>query len=172
MAPMTRADLLATLKRLRACPDAQMWAAATPGDPSDLWSTCDRVDWLLWLAAESGIVLPVVLAACDCARTAIGFVPAGEDRPLRAIDVAERIGRGEITGGAAVDAAGAAARAAVDAGDAAVAAVAAGAAGDAAGAAARAAARAENLRLVRARIPWSLVESALSAASEVTSSPE
>ena len=105
MAPMTRADLLATLKRLRACPDAQMWAAATPGDPSDLWSTCDRVDWLLWLAAESGIVLPVVLAACDCARTAIGFVPAGEDRPLRAIDVAERIGRGEITGGAAVDAA-------------------------------------------------------------------
>ena len=161
MAPMTRADLLATLKRLRACPDAQMWAAATPGDPSDLWSTCDRVDWLLWLAAESGIVLPVVLAACDCARTAIGFVPAGEDRPLRAIDVAERIGRGEITGGAAVDAAGAAVDAA---GDAAV---------DAAGDAAGAAARAENLRLVRARIPWSLVESALiSAASEVTSSPE
>ena len=139
---MTRADLLATLKRLRACPDAQMWAAATPGDPSDLWSTCDRVDWLLWLAAESGIVLPVVLAACDCARTAIGFVPAGEDRPLRAIDVAERIGRGEITGGAAVDAAGAAVDAAgvaaVDAaGDAAV-----DAAGDAAGAAAWAAARA------------------------------
>ena len=172
MAPMTRADLLATLRRLRACPDAQMWAAATPGDPSDLWSTCDRVDWLLWLAAESGIVLPVVLAACDCARTAIGFVPAGEDRPLRAIDVAERIGRGEITGGAAVDAAGAAVDAAGDAavaaGDAAVAAAWA-AAGDAAGAAARA----ENLRLVRARIPWSLVESALiSAASEVTSSPE
>ena len=162
---MTRADLLATLKRLRACPDAQMWAAATPGDPSDLWSTCDRVDWLLWLAAESGIVLPVVLAACDCARTAIGFVPAGEDRPLRAIDVAERIGRGEITGGAAVDAAGAAVDAA---GDAAV-----DAAGDAAGAAgaaraAEGAAGAENLRLVRARIPWSLVESALiSAASEV-----
>ena len=154
MAAMTRAELLAHLQRLHACPDAQAWVAATPGDPSHLWSTSDRVDWLLWLAAESGLVLPVVLAACDCARTALRYVPVGEDRPLRAIEIAERIGSGELTGAAAGDARAAAwaARAA------------AGAAGDAAWA--------ENLRLVRARIPWALVESALSAASESVSSPE
>ena len=38
-----------------------------------------------------------VLCACACARTALRHVPAGDLRPLRAIETAERWARGEAT---------------------------------------------------------------------------
>jgi hypothetical protein len=39
----------------------------------------------------------VVRAACDCARTALRYVPGGEDRPRLAIETAEAWCRGEAT---------------------------------------------------------------------------
>ena len=56
----------------------------------------------------------VVLAACDCAETALRYVPAGEDRPRRAIETARAWARGQATL-AQVRAASSAASAFVDA---------------------------------------------------------
>jgi len=67
------------------------------------WAECPRADWLLWYAArkvgiEGGPThQQVVLAACACARTSLRFVPAGEVRPLQAIETAEGWCRGEAT---------------------------------------------------------------------------
>jgi len=58
------------------------------------------------------------LAVCACARTALQYVPVGENRPRLAIECAERYARGEATEqerAAAWAAAGAATRAAGDA---------------------------------------------------------
>ena len=136
------------LTQLDACSDAVKWARGY--DSLDTaWAACERADWMLWLAARvceergSEAHKRLVLAACACARTALRYVPDGEDRPRITIETAERWGRGETTdaeldaawaAGDAGDAAGAAASAA------AWAAWAAGAAWDA-GAAAWAAAR-------------------------------
>ena len=56
----------------------------------------------------------VVLAACDCAETALRYVPPGEDRPRRAIETARAWARGQATL-AQVRAASSAASAFVDA---------------------------------------------------------
>ena len=86
-----RADMLARLNDLGACADAVEWAATTKGTPAQLWARCRRADWMLWIAARASVDRRlVVLAACDCARTALPHVPPGEDRPLRAIETAER----------------------------------------------------------------------------------
>jgi hypothetical protein len=103
----------------------------------------------------------VVRLACQCARTALQYVPNGEDRPRLAIEAAERWADNPTESNrlaawaaarAAGDAAGAAARAAGDAaGDAAGAA--AWAAGDAAGAAAWAAALRYMAAMIRETVP-------------------
>jgi hypothetical protein len=90
----TTADILATLD---ACDEPFTWAAAYP-DPRDAWDHCPRGDWLLWVAVKLGVDHRlVVLAACDCARTALRHVPPGEDRPRLAIETAEAWCRGEVT---------------------------------------------------------------------------
>ena len=38
-----------------------------------------------------------MLVACECARLALPYVPKGEKRPLKAIEVAEAWVRGEVT---------------------------------------------------------------------------
>ena len=83
------------LKQMRACCDALEWV----GDKTfaQVWKQCERADWMLWYCAR---ILPrerVVLAACACARTALKYVPAGEHRPLRAIETAECWARGEVS---------------------------------------------------------------------------
>jgi hypothetical protein len=118
-----------TLAKLSACPEAVEWV----GDRTmaQAWAECERADWMLWLLAKlDGCYSPRLrLAACACARTALQYVPDGEDRPRLAIECAERFARGEATD-AELRAAGAAAEAA------------AWAAGDAARAATEAAAEA------------------------------
>jgi hypothetical protein len=77
------------------------------------WDRCERGDWLLWLAARTGVDRRiVVLAACDCSRLALVHVPAGEERPQIAIETAERWTRGEATIGEVHEAASDAAHAA------------------------------------------------------------
>jgi hypothetical protein len=175
----TTAGILAAVD---ACGESVDWAAAYP-DPSDAWGHCPRGDWLLWAAVELGVAHKlVVLAACDCARTALRYVPGGEDRPLLAIETAEAWCRGEATekeareaatdcsidssyaASYAADAAGLAADAACAAADAPWVATYAVAAADAAACASYAthcAARQKCADLVRARIPWAAVEPAL-----------
>ncbi len=84
-------DLLANLD---ACGESRRWAEGKT--LHEIWTTCERGDWLLWLAAQmegrSGwhTRQRIVLAACACAETALKHVPEGEDRPRLAIEVARR----------------------------------------------------------------------------------
>lgn len=98
---MTAKELTQTLKELGACAEAREWAAKKT--LAEAWQECPRGDWLLWLAAGQ-IGMPgwpthqaVVLAACACAETALVYVPAGEDRPRLAIEIARKWARGEAT---------------------------------------------------------------------------
>jgi hypothetical protein len=66
-------------------------------DSSQMWAECNRPDWLLWWAGQVVSRHDLVLAACDCAETALRFVPANEDRPRLAIETTRRWARGEAT---------------------------------------------------------------------------
>ena len=98
---MRSEEFAALLNKLRACAEAQAWAKGK--SLSEAWATCERGDWMLWLAGRMAgkdgwpTRQQVVLAACACARTALDFVPKGELRPLRAIETAERWARGEAS---------------------------------------------------------------------------
>jgi hypothetical protein len=156
------------LIKLHACAEAFLWAKGKTLKRA--WVTCPRGDWMLWLAVKTGIDPKLrVLAACDCARTALKYVKQGELRPLAAIETAERWASGDpaVTlamvedaawaAWAVADAAARAARAAwaaADAGGAAEAAFAAGAAADAAAGAAADAAWAD----------WAVADAAARAA--------
>jgi len=90
-------QLIQRLESLGACQPAIDWLR-TQSTPRQAWESCERADWLLWIAERHGAPESAVrLAACACARTALQYVPAGEDRPLRAIETAERFARGEAT---------------------------------------------------------------------------
>jgi hypothetical protein len=151
---------------LRPCSEARRWIRSQSGTAYALWRRCDRGDWLLWLAARAGVDRRlVVLAVCDCAETALVHASPGEDRPRFAIETARRWARGDATIGevraAAYDAAAADAAAAYYA-----AAYAAYAAYYAAAYAARSASLTESARIVRRRIPWSVVRDAWRARGE------
>jgi hypothetical protein len=137
---MTKIELLKRMEDLGACEDATEWVRAqTADDAQSIWDSCERGDWMLWLAGRAGVDRKLLVrAACLCAREALRYVPAGEDRPRIAIETAEAWTRGEATIDrvrAAADAADAA-YAATYAADAACAAYAAACAADAAYAAA------------------------------------
>ena len=78
--------------------EAVPWARTQPSYAM-AWRRCARPDWLLRLAERCCRILAdrqaIVLAACDCAETALRFVPAGEARPAEAIRVARAWCRGE-----------------------------------------------------------------------------
>src|SRR5207249_3862074 len=78
------------LSQLEACPEALEWAAKR--SPLEAWQECERADWLLWWASQTqaNTHQSIVLAACDCARRALRFVPPEETRPLAAIEAAEQ----------------------------------------------------------------------------------
>ena len=85
------------LVAMGACPDAVEWARDYPSLAA-AWKDCKRADWMLWLAGMLCHTVPqrkqLTLAACACARTALKYVPWGENRPLAAIRTAERWARG------------------------------------------------------------------------------
>lgn len=97
----TRSRTLAEqLRGLGACDEAVEWVRTQPS-ASVAWATCERGDWMFWLLAklsgppESASRKALVLAACACARLSLSQVPAGETRPLTAIETAEAWARGE-----------------------------------------------------------------------------
>lgn len=72
-------------------------------DLQQMWSSSDRGDWLLWFCTHF-IGLPgwpthqqVVLAACQCARLGLKYIPPDESCPLIAIKTTEAWARGEAT---------------------------------------------------------------------------
>ena len=82
------------LLKLGACSEAREWARGK--SLAEVYAQFHRADWWLWLAARVGVDRrAVVLAACACARTALGHMPAGEERPLRALETAEAWAREE-----------------------------------------------------------------------------
>ena len=173
----TTKDILA---ELGACPEAVEWAGRKTHKKA--WETCKRGEWLLWIAGRLGVDRKLlVLAACACARTALKYVPDGEDRPRIAIETAEAWTRGEATidqvrsaayasalaayAAYATNAPYAAARAAAYAANAAS--RAAAYAAQAAYAASRAAARKDMAAIVRKIIPFSVIKKAIAGCEEV-----
>src|SRR3990172_9939715 len=96
------------LIELSACSEAVNWSR-TQKSLAIAWQNCERGDWLLWLlAVKEADHRKIVLAACQCARLALRFVPPGEDRPLRAIEAAEKWAESPIGATEAAEAARAA----------------------------------------------------------------
>ena len=84
------------LVRLGACGEAVEWAKTQPSLKT-AWNTCERGDWMLWLAARIGVDRrAIVLAACDCAELS---APHWRERDklacVWALDSARRWARGE-----------------------------------------------------------------------------
>ena len=89
------------LKRLNACSEAQEWVKGYK-TLSAAWAKCDRPDWMLWLIGETGTSeawseerKPIVLCACEIARTALPYTD--DLRVLQCIETMEAWCRGEAT---------------------------------------------------------------------------
>ncbi len=141
------ADYLTSLRGREACEDAVKWLGQMT--LAEAWESCERGDWMLWIAERAGVERDlVVLAACDCAETALVYLPRGEDRPRECIEVTRKFIAGEATRAQLLATVSTAASASYDASSAAY--------------AASAAAR-EHARLVRARIPLAVIRAAMPA---------
>lgn len=79
---------------MEACAEAVEWCKKFETFDG-AWQACERGDWMLWLCAKlSGEPWGdgrkrLVLAACECARLSLKYVPEGELRPLRCIELFE-----------------------------------------------------------------------------------
>ena len=91
-------DLLTSLD---ACLQAREWAKGK--SLQSAWKTCKRGDWLLWLSGHMAdkpgwpTRNEVVLAACDCAETALQYVKAGDDGPRKCIETVRALADGKAT---------------------------------------------------------------------------
>ena len=109
---MNAEEFDALLAELNACSEARRWAAGK--SLAEVWNTCERGDWLLWLCGHMcgkkgwPTRKQLVLAACACAETALKYVPEGELRPKKAIEMARKWARGKATIQQVREAAGAA----------------------------------------------------------------
>ena len=98
----TRPQWIAWLRHVGACADAIAWCETQPNKAA-AWRNCERGDWMLWAIGKTvgppgdDSRKPLVMAACECARLALPYLPAGEQRPLAAIETAEAWCRGDAT---------------------------------------------------------------------------
>ena len=89
------------LSELRACSAAREWAEGK--DLKTAWDTCERGDWLLWLAGRMAdkpgwaTHKAIVSVACDCAELALPYAAPGEMRPAECIRVVRTWVKGEAT---------------------------------------------------------------------------
>ena len=85
---MKNEDLLNQLKQFSACEEAVTWTNGM--DLKTAWNKCERADWMLWyiFMAKIGTERDRIHIICDCAATALKYVPKGEDRPRLAIEAA------------------------------------------------------------------------------------
>lgn len=79
---------------LSACKDALIWA----GDKSlyEIWVTCERGDWMLWLLRKLKCDLRL-LTACKAACAEFARPYMNDARSIAALDAAHAFGRGELS---------------------------------------------------------------------------
>ena len=98
---MNAKQFAALLVELNACSEAQEWAGGK--SLAVVWKTCKRGDWLLWLCGKMAdkpnwpTRKEVVLAACDCAKLALKYVPKGEERPRKCLETVRAWAAGNAT---------------------------------------------------------------------------
>ena len=87
---MDNKQLLERLKKEKACTEAIEWANGM--DLKTAWNTCERADWMLWYMCRTDMATERerIHVICDCAATALKYVPKGEDRPRLAIEATRR----------------------------------------------------------------------------------
>ena len=82
------------LKALNACSDAKQFASNKSLE--EVWNTCSRGDWMLWLAKKADIDLRILTKAkALCANTVRHLMK--DERSKNAIDVAIKFGNGIAT---------------------------------------------------------------------------
>jgi hypothetical protein len=102
------------LRDLDACSEAVTWVKGKTSNAA--WKRCERADWMLWLLARVDVDRKIIVCiVCDCAEMALQYVPAGEDRPRLAIEMARKWTKGEVSLDEVRSAANAAANAAAHA---------------------------------------------------------
>ena len=98
---MNATEMAKLLRDLGACSPARDWAKGKTLE--QIWITCERADWLLWLigkmCGKKGWPdrKAIVLVACDCAELALPYVEIGDNRPRCAIETARKWVRGDAT---------------------------------------------------------------------------
>jgi hypothetical protein len=92
-------DLTSALRQMRKFGAVLAWVVARHNRTLDeLWAECPHGYWMLWLASCLGVDRHLtVLAACDCAESALIHVPIDENRPRVAIEAARRWAQGTAT---------------------------------------------------------------------------
>ena len=81
------------LIELNACKDARTWAADKTIE--EAVSTCQRGDWMLWLAKKVNVgIRPLTLAKGKCANTVRHLMK--DERSIKAVDAAIDFGNGLI----------------------------------------------------------------------------
>ena len=86
--------------KLDPCSNAMDWLKTQP-NARTAWATCQRGDWMLWLAGVlagppgSDSRRPLVLAACDCADLGKAYWTPGDERPANALRVTRSWARNE-----------------------------------------------------------------------------
>jgi hypothetical protein len=82
------------LTKMGACEEAVEWVGDKTLD--EAWAECERGDWMLWLAQESGVdKRTLTLAKARCAKLVVHLMK--DERSVKAVEVAERYGLGEAT---------------------------------------------------------------------------
>jgi hypothetical protein len=83
------------LKKLDACEDARIWAANKSWE--EVYNTCNRGDWLLWLFKKTNPddLQLLTLVKGHCANTVRHLIK--DKRSIKAVDAAIAFGLGEIT---------------------------------------------------------------------------
>lgn len=49
---VTKWDLLDYMVSLKACEEATTWVTAQGGTAREIWESCDRYEWLIWLGGR------------------------------------------------------------------------------------------------------------------------
>ena len=171
---MTRLDLIAALRTMRACNESIVWLESLTCDSAEeCWTSCRRSDWMYWLLCNVDVDVDVTESvwrelACDSAASVaeIGEAWFREHAPDHAGAITEAIAAGRSGDAARMSAAEAAAESAAryaarSAARSAAWLAARYAAWYAAEAAAQAAAQADQASGVSRLIPWSTVEAAM-----------
>ena len=82
------------LIKLNACNEAREWASNKSID--EIWATCHRGDWMMWLARKLNIDKRVLtLAKGHCANTVRHLMK--DERSIAAVDMAIKYGEGNAT---------------------------------------------------------------------------